>query len=139
MRKIIFCFLSLSLLLPVSVSATSKLGIGIFDYILSRTEFKEVNCGTYSCKYLSTDKSVSMELNRATLVQHINQDLNFLLSIDFDSALFKSGLLVQYFNDKDLIRVYIKGDSTTIKANKLDEITTLQNWLENALRHAKSS
>ena len=137
MRKMFFLIVTVSILMPMSASASSKLGIGIFDYILSRTEFKDVTCETYGCKYVSTDRTIKMELRRANLVQHNTKDLNFLLDIDFDSTLFKSGLLVQYYNNKDLIRVYIKGSSTTIEAKKKDEITTLRRWLENALISAK--
>jgi len=78
-----------------------------------------------------------MVLRRANLVQHNTKDLNFLLDIDFDSKLFKSGLLVQYYNDKDLIRVYIKGASITIEATRKDEITKLQNWLKSVLSLVK--
>ena len=78
-----------------------------------------------------------MELKRANIAQHNAKDLNFLLDIDFDSKLFKSGLLVQYYNDKNLIRVYIKGASLTIEATRKDEITKLQNWLNNVLSLVK--
>ena len=139
MRKMLFLILTGSILMPMSVSASTDLGIGIFDYILSRTDFPDVNCETYSCNYVSTDKTVQMELIRANLVQHITKDLNFLLDITFDSPMFKSGLLVQYYNNKNLIRVYIKGASATIESKRKDEITTLKRWLENALSQVKSS
>jgi hypothetical protein len=78
-----------------------------------------------------------MELRRANLAEHNGKDLNFLLDIDFDSKLFKSGLLVRYYNDKDLIRVFIKRSSITIEATRRDEITTLQSWLKNVLSLVK--
>ena len=71
MRKMFFLILTASILMSVSVSASTELGIGIFDYILSRTDFKDVTCETYSCNYVSTDRTVQMKLVRANLVQHI--------------------------------------------------------------------
>ena len=139
MRKMFFLILTASILTPVSVSASTELGIGIFDYIISRTVFTDVTCETYSCNYVSKDKTVQMKLVRANLVQHITKDLNFMLDISFDSPLFKSGLLVQYFNNRNLIRVFIKGASTTIESKKKKDITALKQWLENALSHVKSS
>ena len=139
MRKMLFLILTGSILMPMSVSASTDLGIGIFDYILSRTDFPDVTCETYTCNYVSGDKTVRMQLVRANLVQHITKDLNFLLDISFDSPMFKSGLLVQYYNNKNLIRVYIKGASKTIESKRKDEITTLKRWLENALSKVKSS
>ena len=139
MRKMFFLILTASVLMSVSASASTELGIGIFDYILSRTDFKDVTCETYSCNYVSTDRTVRMKLVRANLVQHITKDLNFMLDISFDSPLFKSGLLVQYYNNRNLIRVFIKGASTTIESKRKNEITTLKQWLENALSHVKSS
>jgi len=89
--------------MPLSVSATTEqLAIGVFDFIISRTDLKVVKCEAYSCNYVSTDNAIKMELKRATLNQHVSKDLNFLLDIEFDSKLFKSGLLVQYYNDKKI-------------------------------------
>jgi uncharacterized SAM-dependent methyltransferase len=78
-----------------------------------------------------------MELKRATLNQHVSKDLNFLLDIEFDSKLFKSGLLVQYYNDKNLIRVYLKGADLTVEATRKDEIRQLQAWLKKVLKLVK--
>ncbi|MBC8408087.1 MAG: hypothetical protein H8E12_05085, partial [Rhodobacteraceae bacterium] len=131
MRKIFFLFVSLSILMPLSVSATTEqLAIGVFNFIISRTDLKVVKCEAYSCNYVSTDNAIKMELKRATLNQHVSEDLNFLLDIEFDSKLFKSGLLVKYYNNKDLIRVDLKGAAITIKATRKDEITQLQAWLK---------
>ena len=78
-----------------------------------------------------------MELKRANIKQHISKDLNFLLDIEFDSKLFKSGLLVQYYNDKNLIRVYLKGADLTVEATRKDEIMQLQAWLKKVLKLVK--
>ena len=78
-----------------------------------------------------------MELRRANLAEHNGKDLNFLLDIEFDSKLFKSGLLVRYYNDIDLIRVFIKRSSVTIEATRRDEITKLQSWLKTVLSLVK--
>ncbi len=138
MRKIFFLFVSLSILMPLSVSATTEqLAIGVFDFIISRTDLKVVKCEAYSCNYVSTDNAIKMELKRATLNQHVSEDLNFLLDIEFDSKLFKSGLLVKYYNNKDLIRVDLKGAAITVKATRKDEITQLQAWLKKVMKLVK--
>ena len=138
MRKIFFLIVSLSILMPLSASATTEqLAIGVFDFIISRTDLKVVKCEAYSCNYVSTDNSIKMELKRATLKQHVSEDLNFLLDIEFDSKLFKSGLLVKYYNNKDLIRVDLKGAAITVKATRKDEITQLQAWLKKILKLVK--
>ena len=138
MRKIFFLIVSLSILMPLSASATTEqLAIGVFDFIISRTDLKVVKCEAYSCNYVSTDNAIKMELKRATLKQHVSEDLNFLLDIEFDSKLFKSGLLVKYYNNKDLIRVDLKGAAITVKATRKDEITQLQAWLKKILKLVK--
>ena len=138
MRKIFFLIVSLSILMPLSASATTEqLAIGVFDFIISRTDLKVVKCEAYSCNYVSTDNAIKMELKRATLKQHVSEDLNFLLDIEFDSKLFKSGLLVKYYNNKDLIRVDLKGAAITVKATRKDEITQLQAWLKKVLKLVK--
>ena len=138
MRKIFFLFVSLSILMPLSVSATTEqLAIGVFDFIISRTDLKVVKCEAYSCNYVSTDNAIKLELKRATLNQHVSEDLNFLLDIEFDSKLFKSGLLVKYYNNKDLIRVDLKGAAITVKATRKDEITQLQAWLKKVMKLVK--
>ena len=138
MRKLFFLIVSLSILMPLSASATTEqLAIGVFDFIISRTDLKVVKCEAYSCNYVSTDNAIKMELKRATLKQHVSEDLNFLLDIEFDSKLFKSGLLVKYYNNKDLIRVDLKGAAITVKATRKDEITQLQSWLKKVLKLVK--
>ena len=138
MRKIFFLIVSLSILMPLTASATTEqLAIGVFDFIISRTDLKVVKCEAYSCNYVSTDNAIKMELKRATLKQHVSEDLNFLLDIEFDSKLFKSGLLVKYYNNKDLIRVDLKGAAITVKATRKDEITQLQAWLKKVLKLVK--
>ena len=138
MRKIFFLIVSLSILMPLSASAgTEQLAIGVFDFIISRTDLKVVKCEAYSCNYVSTDNAIKMELKRATLKQSVSEDLNFLLDIEFDSKLFKSGLLVKYYNNKDLIRVDLKGAAITVKATRKDEITQLQAWLKKVLKLVK--
>ena len=138
MRKILFFIVTVSILIPLSAPAsTEQLGIGVFDYIISRTDFNVETCEAYSCNYVSTDKTIKMKLRRANLAEHNGKDLNFLLDIDFDSKLFTSGLLVRYYNDKDLIRVFIKKSSITIEATRRDEITTLQSWLKTVLSLVK--
>jgi hypothetical protein len=138
MRKIFFLIVSLLILMPLSASATTEqLAIGVFDFIISRTDLKVVKCEAYSCNYVSTDNAIKMELKRATLKQSVSEDLNFLLDIEFDSKLFKSGLLVKYYNNKDLIRVDLKGAAITVKATRKDEITQLQAWLKKVLKLVK--
>ena len=138
MKKMFILIVTISILIPLSAhSSTEQLGIGVFDYIISRTDFNAETCEDYSCNYISTDKTIKMKLRRANLAEHNGKDLNFLLDIDFDSKLFTSGLLVRYYNDKDLIRVFIKKSSITIEATRRDEITTLQSWLKTVLSLVK--
>ena len=108
--------------------------IGVFDFIISRTDFKVAKCEAYSCNFVSTDNAIKMDLKRATLEQHVSKDLKFLLNIELDSKLFKSGLLVQYYNNKNLIRVYLKGAAMTIEATRNDEIAHLQAWLQKVMQ-----
>ena len=138
MRKMYFLIVSMSILMPLTASATTnsgqvpteQLAIGVFDFIISRTELKLVKCEPHSCNYVSTDNAINMELKRATIKQHISKDLNFLLDISFDSKLFNSSLLVHYYNDKSLIHVYLNGTDITTEAIGNDEITHLQAWLQ---------
>ena len=144
MRRMFFLIVTLSILLPSTISAraTEQLAIGVFDIIISRTEFNVETCEAYSCdayvcNFASKDNTTQMELKRATIQQHVEKDLNFLLDIEFDSKLFKSGLLVQYYNDINLIRVYLKGAGITVEATRKDEIASLQNWLKKVLKLVK--
>ena len=135
MRKMFFLIVSLSILMPLTASAnTEQLAIGVFDFIIARTDLKVIKCETHSCNFVSTDNAIKMELKRATIKQSVSKDLNFLLDIEFDSRLFKSGLLVQYYNDKNLIRVYLKGADITVEATRKDEIRQLQAWLGKILK-----
>ena len=109
--------------------------IGVLDFIISRTDFKVVKCEAYNCNFVSTDNAIKMDLRRASLEQHVSENLKFLLDIEFDSRLFKSGLLVQYYNDKNLIRVYLKGAGTSIEITKKDEIEHLQAWLQKGMNN----
>ena len=139
MRRMFFLIVTLSILLPSTISAraTEQLAIGVFDIIISRTEFKLEKCDAYVCNFASKDNTTQMELKQATIQQHVEKDLNFLLDIEFDSKLFKSGLLVQYYNDINLIRVYLKGAGITVEATRKDEIASLQNWLKKVLKLVK--
>ena len=111
--------------------------IGVFDFIIARSDFKLEKCDTYSCNFVSTDNAIKMELKKATLEQHVSKDLNFLLDIKFDSKLFNSSLLVHYYNDKSLIHVYLKGADMTIEAIGDDEISHLQAWLQKVQHHVQ--
>ena len=113
--------------------------IGVFDFIISRTDFKVAKCEAYSCNFVSTDNAIKMDLKRATLEQHVSKDLKFLLNIELDSKLFKSGLLVQYYNNKNLIRVYLKGAAMTIETTRNDEIEHLQAWLQKVMQLCATS
>ena len=109
--------------------------IGVFDFIISRTDFKVVKCEAYICNFASTDNAIKMDLKLASLEQYVSENLNFILDIEFDSRLFKSGLLVQYYNDKNLIRVYLKGADMSIEVTRKDEIEHLQAWLQKAMKN----
>ena len=83
MRKMYFLIVSMSILMPLTASATTKVGqvpteqlaIGVFDFIIARTELKVVKCESHSCNYVSTDNAINMELKRATIKQHISSFL----------------------------------------------------------------
>ena len=141
MRRMFFLIVTLSILLPSTISAraTEQLAIGVFDIIISRTEFKLEKCDAYVCNFASKDNTTQMELKRATIQQHVEKDLNFLLDIEFDSKLFKSGLLVHYYNDSSNIRVYLKGADITIVTSRNDEISYLQAWLKKVLETCASN
>ena len=113
--------------------------IGVIDFIISRSDLKVVKCEAYSCNFVSKDNSVKMKMQRATLEQHVSEGLNFLLDIEFDEKLFKSGLLVHYYNDSSNIRVYLKGADITIVTSRNDEIAYLQAWIQKVLQTCASS
>ena len=113
--------------------------IGVIDFIISRSDLKVVKCEAYSCNFVSKDNSVKMQMQRATLEQHVSEGLNFLLDIEFDEKLFKSGLLVHYYNDSSNIRVYLKGADITIVTSRNDEIAYLQAWLQKVLETCASN
>ena len=138
------------LLLPKQSSLTSEdseisnlrsevEAIGVIDFIISRSDLKVVKCEAYSCNFVSKDNSVKMQMQRATLEQHVSEGLNFLLDIEFDEKLFKSGLLVHYYNDSSNIRVYLKGADITIVTSRNDEIAYLQAWIQKVLQTCASS
>ena len=61
MRKMFILIVTVSILIPLSAPAsTEQLGIGVFDYIISRTDFNAETCEAYSCDYVSTDKTIKM-------------------------------------------------------------------------------
>ena len=76
----------------------------------------------------------------------LSRDLNIVLDINVDSILFncdtaapcKSGLIVHYHNDVNLIRVYIKNADSTIEATTKTEIQVLRSWLNYILKLAIS-
>ena len=48
MRKMFFLIVTVSILIPLSAPAsTEQLGIGVFDYIISRTDFNVETCEAY--------------------------------------------------------------------------------------------
>ncbi len=143
-------FSILILFAPLAAGAgedTSQLGIGVYDLILSNTNFTDVKCESHQCDYQSADKTISMEMKRVGWQLYLGRDLNIILDINVNSVLFncpevepcKSGLVIHYHNDPNLIRVYIKNSESSIEASTREEIQVLQRWLNNALSYAKSS
>ena len=95
---------------------TSQLGIGVYDLIVKNTNFSDVKCESHQCNFASDDKNITMEMKRVGFDLFLNRDLNIMIDINVNSILFnckeegpcKSGLVVHYHNDPNLIRVYIK-------------------------------
>ncbi len=123
---------------------TSQLGIGVYDLIIKNTNFSDVKCESHQCNFASDDKNITMEMKRVGFDLFLNRDLNILIDINVNSILFnckeegpcKSGLVVHYHNDPNLIRVYIKNSKKSIEATTKEEIQVLQSWLQKALKIA---
>jgi len=85
-----------------------------------------------------------MEMKRVNFDLFLKRDINIMLDINVNSVLFnckeegpcKSGLVIHYHNDPDLIRVYIKNSKKSIEASTKEEIQVLQSWLDKALKIA---
>ena len=87
-----------------------------------------------------------MEMKRVNFDLFLKRDINIMLDINVNSVLFnckeegpcKSGLVIHYHNDPDLIRVYIKNSKESIEATTKEEIKILQSWLKRAIKIATS-
>ena len=87
-----------------------------------------------------------MEMERVAFDLFLKRDINIMLDINVNSSLFnckeegpcKSGLVIHYHNDPDLIRVYIKNSKDSIEATTKEEIKILQGWLKRAIKIAAS-
>ena len=125
---------------------TSQLGIGVYDLIYKSTNFTDVKCESYKCNFVSDDKITTMEMERVAFDLFLKRDINIMLDINVNSSLFnckeegpcKSGLVIHYHNDPDLIRVYIKNSKDSIEATTKEEIKILQGWLKRAIKIAAS-
>ena len=125
---------------------TSQLGIGVYDLIYKNTNFTDVKCESYKCNFSSDDKITTMEMERVEFDLFLKRDINIMLDINVNSSLFnckeegpcKSGLVIHYHNDPDLIRVYIKNSKDSIEATTKEEIKILQSWLTRAIKIAAS-
>ena len=123
---------------------TSQLGIGVYDLIIKNTNFADVKCESHLCNFASDDKNITMEMKRVGFDLFLNRDLNIIIDINVNSILFnckeegpcKSGLVVHYHNDPNLIRVYIKNSKKSIEASTKEEVQVLQSWLDKALKIA---
>ena len=123
---------------------TSQLGIGVYDLIIKNTNFADVKCESHLCNFASDDKNITMEMKRVGFDLFLNRDLNIIIDINVNSILFnckeegpcKSGLVVHFHNDPNLIRVYIKNSKKSIEASTKEEIQVLQSWLDKALKIA---
>ena len=126
---------------------TSQLGIGVYDLIIKNTNFSDVKCESHQCNFVSDDKNIAMEMKRVGFDLFLNRDLNIMIDINVKSILFnckekgpcKSGLVIHYHNNPDLIRVYIKNSKESIEATTKEEIQVLQSWLQLAFKIARIS
>jgi len=126
---------------------TSQLGIGVYDLIYKGTNFSEVKCEKYKCNFVSDDKITTMEMKRVEFELFLKRDINIMLDINVNSVLFnckeegpcKSGLVIHYHNDPNLIRVYIKNSKDSIEATTKEEIMILQGWLKRAIKIAAAA
>ena len=102
---------------------------------------------SYKCNFVSDDNITTMEMKRVDFDLFLKRDLNIMLDINVNSVLFnckeegpcKSGLVIHYHNDPDLIRVYIKNSKDSIEATTKEEIKILQSWLKRAIKIAAAS
>ncbi len=126
---------------------TSQLGIGVYDLIYKGTNFPDVKCESHKCDFVSDDNITTMEMKRVDFDLFLKRDINIMLDINVNSVLFnckeegpcKSGLVIHYHNDPDLIRVYIKNSKESIEATTKEEIKILQSWLKRAIKIAAAS
>ena len=87
-----------------------------------------------------------MEMERVAFDLFLKRDINIMLDINVNSSLFnckeegpcKSGLVIHYHNDPNLIRVYIKNSKDSIEATTKEEIKILRGWLKRAIKIAAS-
>ncbi len=126
---------------------TSQMGIGVYDLIIKNTNFTKGACETHTCSLVSDDNNIKVEIKRVGFDLFLNRDLNIIMDLNVDSILFnceeeapcKSGLIVHYHNDVNLIRVYIKNSDHTIEASTKGEVRLLNNWLKILLNSARAS
>ena len=126
---------------------TSQLGIGVYDLIYKGTNFSDVKCENYQCNFVSDDNITTMEMKRVNFELFLKRNINIMLDINVNSVLFnckqegpcKSGLVIHYHNDPNLIRVYIKNSKDSIEATTKEEIMILQGWLKRAIDIAAAS
>ena len=125
---------------------TSQLGINVYDLIYKNTNFTDVKCESYKCNFISDDNITTMEMERVNFDLFLKRNINIMLDINVNSSLFnckeegpcKSGLVIHYHNDPNLIRVYIKNSKDSIEATTKEEIKVLQGWLKRAINIAAS-
>ena len=125
---------------------TSQMGIGVYDLIIKNTNFTKAACETHTCGLVSDDNNIKVEIKRVGFDLFLNRDLNIIMDINVDSILFnceevapcKSGLIVHYHNDVNLIRVYIKNSDHSIEASTKGEVRLLNNWLKILLDSARA-
>ena len=126
---------------------TSQMGIGVYDLIIKNTNFTKAACETHTCSLVSDDNNIKVEIKRVGFDLFLNRDLNIIMDINVDSILFnceeeapcKSGLIVHYHNDVNLIRVYIKNSDHSIEASSKGEVRLLNNWLKILLDSARAT
>ena len=153
MNSMMRIFLTAAFMLSIAFNGlyaqdkTSQLGIGVYDLIIKNTNFPDVKCESHQCNFVSDDKNITMEMKRVGFDLFLNRDLNIMIDINVKSILFnckeegpcKSGLVVHYHNNPDLIRVYIKNSKESIEATTKEEIQVLQSWLQRAIKIARTS
>ena len=126
---------------------TSQMGIGVYDLIIKNTNFTKAACETHTCNLVSDDNNIKVAIKRVGFDLFLNRDLNIIMDVNVDSILFnceeeapcKSGLIVHYHNDVNLIRVYIKNSDHSIEASTNGEVRLLNNWLKILIDSARAS